>query len=146
MPPSLAPGRSIQNYQSHSTSNPKTSAHQVWPALLTKRHSVRLGKSLCYESAHLTIGGSAVGSRSRELKLFACYFCSCDCRLSLPKRDHQLRIWISFAFKGDSLMKYLFEALILFCLIYGAIYANKTMAKECKKNKRISNEPGDAHT
>jgi uncharacterized protein YneF (UPF0154 family) len=42
-------------------------------------------------------------------------------------------------------MKYLFEALILFCLIYGAIYANKTMAKECKKNKRISNEPGDAH-
>jgi hypothetical protein len=49
-------------------------------------------------------------------------------------------------FQGDSLMRYLFEALILFCLIYGAIYANKTMAKECKKNKHISNEPGDAHT
>lgn len=43
-------------------------------------------------------------------------------------------------------MKYLIEALLLFCMIGGAIYANKTMAKESKANKRLSNEPGDAHS
>ena len=43
-------------------------------------------------------------------------------------------------------MRYLFEAFILFCLIGGALYANKTMAKEAKANKQLRNEAGDAHT
>jgi len=50
------------------------------------------------------------------------------------------------SFQGDKLMRYLIEAFLLFCLIGGAIYANKTMAKESKANKRLGHEPGDAHT
>lgn len=42
-------------------------------------------------------------------------------------------------------MKFLIEAVLLFCMIGGAFYVNKTMAKESKANKRINNEPGDAH-
>lgn len=43
-------------------------------------------------------------------------------------------------------MRYLIEAFILFCLIAGAIYANKTMAKEAKANKLLKNPSGDAQT
>lgn len=34
-------------------------------------------------------------------------------------------------------MKFLIEAILLFCLIGGAFYVNKTMAKESKARKQV---------